>query len=98
VFFTGRFSLRRRKEKKKKRVFLKYVFSLAKKIELNERMLSNRSIGQQECVVNGVLIKDKGVSQLTVTGSVGKFDGRSHQFSCELLLPVTLLFLAVERK
>jgi hypothetical protein len=35
-------------------VFLKYVFSLAKKIELNERMLSNRSIGQQECVVNGV--------------------------------------------
>jgi hypothetical protein len=44
------------------------------------------------------LSEDKGVSQLSVTGSTGKFGGRSHQFSCELLHPVTFLFSAVESK
>jgi hypothetical protein len=50
---TSEMAQKKKRKEKETSVFKVCVFT-CKKIELNERMLSNRSIGQQECVVNGI--------------------------------------------
>jgi hypothetical protein len=80
VFLPGGFHSEEKERTEKETSVFKVCVFARKKIDLNEQMLSNWSIGQQECVVNGVKDTDKGVSQLCVTGTIGKFDGRSHQF------------------
>jgi hypothetical protein len=52
VFYQEVFTQKKKKRKQKETSDFKVRVFTRKKIELNERMLNNRSIGQQECVVN----------------------------------------------
>jgi hypothetical protein len=80
-------------------VFLRKRFhSKERKKESKESLKLKWAIGQQECVVNDGYLEENEFYESVNGSRWTKLEGKSHEFSCELLSLVTLLFLAVTRK